>query len=55
MTREEMAAEYNKMSSENSTLIVPLHCGQVIVLLTCWLKEADLFPLGNSRQKVCNA
>jgi hypothetical protein len=37
-----------RISSENCRVIVPLHCGQVIVLLICWLREANLFLMGNS-------
>jgi hypothetical protein len=34
------------MTSENNPMMVSLQCGQVIVLLTCWLKKANLFPRG---------
>jgi hypothetical protein len=41
---------HNRMSLENNSMIVPLHCRQVIMLLTCWLKKANLF-LMNSWKK----
>jgi hypothetical protein len=34
------------MSLENKPMIVPLHFGQVIMLLTCWLKIATFLQLG---------
>jgi hypothetical protein len=34
------------MYSENNPMIVPLHFGQIAVLLTCLLKKTNLFPTG---------
>lgn len=31
----------------NNPMIVPLHCRQVIVLLTCLLRKRKLLPIGN--------
>jgi hypothetical protein len=39
---------HRRMSSENVAVIVPGHCGQVIIFLSCWPKEANIFPMGNS-------
>jgi hypothetical protein len=33
------------MSSGNNPVIVSLPCGQVIMLLTCWLKKANLVSI----------
>jgi hypothetical protein len=34
---------HNGMSSKNSPLLVPSHCGHVIMLLTVWPKKAKFF------------
>jgi hypothetical protein len=39
---------HQRISSEYNPMIVPLHCGQVVVLATCWLKKTNIHPMGNS-------
>jgi hypothetical protein len=38
---------HNRMPSENNPLLVPVHCRQAVVLLTCWLKKVNLLPTRN--------
>jgi len=40
------------MSSENNQMTVPVYGSQVIVLLICWLKGAELLQTGNLYQNV---
>jgi hypothetical protein len=43
---------HSRMSSKQNPIIVPLHCGQVIVLLTCWSKKAYIFFRWGIRKKL---
>jgi hypothetical protein len=37
-------------SSENNAMTVPPHWGQISMRLTCWLKKANIFPVGSSKK-----
>jgi hypothetical protein len=43
---------HNRPSSENNPMILPLHCGQHIVLLPCSLKKVNIFLMGNSYENI---